>query len=279
MSSINATELEGPRTVKAKIKYVVKGEHTIFYPGDRDSSYWPGEWHEVEVTDLHSLPESQWPTVENNGFALLRHTTHMSGEDYQDEDKVVKIYYPEMCELAEQVNGAVKAIAFGHVARSDAPDARQHLQPSYAAHVDYGRKTIEEYAYNILGDEAEKWLKKRVVLMNFWRPVQTIYRSPLAICDASTVSKDDLNFAEVRGGLNDPDRPPLYGWNLSYNPDHRWSYAFEMQPEEIFAFKLYDSRDDVPQYSGHTAIDLPWADENTPPRQSMEIRTISFIEE
>ena len=267
------------RTASTQIKYVVKGEHTIFYPGDRDKSYWPGEYHDVQVFDIHSLPESERPTVAKNGFALLHHHTQMHGDDYYDEDRVQAVYYPEMCELAKQVNGAAKSIAFGHVARSDAPDARQHAQPSHAAHVDYGRKTIEEYAYNILGDEAKKWLEKRVVLMNFWRPINTVYRSPLALVDASTVSKNDLNFAEVRGGLNDPNRPPLYGWNLSYNPAHRWYYAFEMQPEEIFAFKLYDSRDDVPQYTGHTAIDLPWTDDTTPPRNSMEIRTISFIEE
>lgn len=266
-----------PRSVHTQIKYVVKGEHTIFYPGDRDKSYWPGEMHEVDVIDLHSLPQSQWPTVAKNGFALLRHDTRMT--DYQDEGQIESIYYPEMIDLAKQVNGAVKAIAFGHVARSDAPDARQHAQPSHAAHVDYGRKTIEEYAYNILGDDAAEWLKKRVVLMNFWRPIKTVHRSPLALCDASTVLKDDLNFAEVRGGLNDPNRPPLYGWNLSYNPDHVWYYASEMQPEEIFAFKLYDSRDDVPQYTGHTAIELPGTTDDTPPRQSMEIRTISFIDE
>lgn len=268
-----------PRTVHTRIKYVVKGEHTIFYPGDREKSYWPGEMHDVEVIDLHSLPPGQGPTVEKNGFTLLHHDTRMHDDDYQDEARVQEIYYPEMIELAMQVNGAVKAIAFGHVARSDAPDARQHLQPSHAAHVDYGRRTIEEYAYNILGDEAAQWLKKRVVLMNFWRPIKTVYRSPLALVDAATVDRDDLNSAEVRGGLNDPDRPPLYGWNLSWNPKHRWYYASEMQPDEIFAFKLYDSRMDVPQYTGHTAIDLPGTGPDTPPRHSMEIRTISFIEE
>ena len=265
--------------VRTRIKYVVKGEHTIFYPGDREKSYWPGEYHDVDIVDIHSLSSNQRPKVEKNGFALLDHATLMHGDDYYDEEKVQRIFYPEMCALAEQVNGAVKSIAFGHVARSDAPDARQHAQPSHAAHVDYGRKTIEEYAYNILGDKAEQWLKKRVVLMNFWRPIKTVYRSPLALCDAATVAKDDLNFAEVRGGLNDPNRPPLYGWNLSYNPRHKWYYAFEMQPEEVFAFKLYDSREDVPQYTGHTAIELPWTDDNTPPRNSMEIRTISFIDE
>lgn len=265
--------------VRTKIKYVVKGEHTIFYPGDRDKSYWPGEFHEMDVTDIHSLPENKRPTVEKNGFALLKHDTKMQPDDYYDEEKVQAIYYPEMCQLAEQVNDATKAIAFGHVARSDKPDATQHSQPSYAAHVDYGRKTIEEYAYNILGDEAKQWLEKRVVLMNFWRPIKTVHRTPLALVDAASVTREDLNFAEVRGGLNDPDRPPLYGWNLSYNPGHKWYYAFEMAPEEIFAFKLYDSDDSVPQYSGHTAIDLPWTDANTPPRHSIEIRTISFIDE
>ena len=267
------------RHVTTPIKYVIKGEHTIFYPGEREKSYWPGEYHDMAIQDIHSLPEAERPTVAKNGFALLHHDTAMQGDDYYDEATVQRVFYPEMCELAKKVNSAVKAIAFGHVARSDKSDARQHAQPSHAAHVDYGRKTIEEYAYNILGDEAADWLKKRVVLMNFWRPVKTVYRTPLAICDAATVTRDDLNFAEVRGGLNDPNRPPLYGWNLSFNPDHKWYYAFEMQPDEIFAFKLYDSDELVPQYSGHTAIDLPWTDDNTPPRQSMEIRTISFIED
>jgi len=267
------------RHVTTPIKYVIKGEHTIFYPGEREKSYWPGEYHDMAIQDIHSLPEAERPTVAKNGFALLHHDTAMQWDDYYDEATVQRVFYPEICELAKKVNSAVKAIAFGHVARSDKPDARQHAQPSHAAHVDYGRKTIEEYAYNILGDEAADWLRKRVVLMNFWRPVKTVYRTPLAICDAATVTRDDLNFAEVRGGLNDPNRPPLYGWNLSFNPDHKWYYAFEMQPDEIFAFKLYDSDESVPQYSGHTAIDLPWTDDNTPPRQSMEIRTISFIED
>ena len=115
--------------------------------------------------------------------------------------------------------------------------------------------------------------------MNFWRPIKTVYRAPLALVDAATVSKDDLNFAEVRGGLDDPNRPPLYGWNLSYNPEHRWYYASEMQPDEIFAFKLYDSIDDVPQYTGHTAIELPGTTDETPPRHSIEIRTISFVDD
>jgi hypothetical protein len=264
-----------PNQVQTSIHYVVKGESTIFYPGDRDKSYWPGEDHTVTVTDMRPLKEEL--SVAKNGFALLTHQSEVT--DYTDRNQIDNIFYPEMIELAKQVNGASKVIAFGEVARTDAPNSRQHLLPAFAAHVDYGRKTIDEYARRILGDEAEYWLKKRVVLMNFWRPVSTVYRSPLALCDASTVYAEDLNPSEVRGGLDDPDRTPLWGYNLNYSPDHRWYYTFEMQPEEIYAFKLYDSDSTRPQWTGHTAIELPDTPKDAPPRHSIEIRTISFIDE
>lgn len=269
------TTTPSPKQIQTKIHYVVKGESTVFYPGDRDKSYWPGEDHLVTVTDARPVRDQL--TVENNGFALLDHKTEMT--DYASKEQIDNIFYPEMVELAKQVNGATKAIAFGEVARTNAPDSRQHLLPAFAAHVDYGRKTIEEYTRLILGDKADYWLSKRVVLMNFWRPVTTVYRTPLALCDASTVYADDLNPSEIRGGLDDPNRAPLWGFNLNYNPEHRWYYAHEMQPEEIWAFKLYDSDESRPQWTAHTAIEVPNTPEDAPPRQSMEIRTISFIDD
>jgi hypothetical protein len=51
-----------------------------------------------------------------------------------------------------------------------------------------------------------------------------------------------------------------------------------MQPEELFAFKLYDSDSIHPRWTGHTAINDPESPHDSPPRQSMEIRTISFID-
>ncbi len=98
-------------------------------------------------------------------------------------------------------------------------------------------RPLTNTAYNILGDKARGPVAEKTRHPDeFWRPIKTVHRSPLALVDAATVKKEDLNFAEVRGGLNDPNRPPLYGWNLSYNPDHQWYYATEMQPYETFAF-------------------------------------------
>lgn len=265
---------EAPRRIRTTIRYVVKGEAAIFYPGDRDRSYWPADDHEMTVTDARTMRDQL--DVAHNGFTLLTHRTAVT--DFFDARQVQEIFAPEAIELACRINGASRAIAFGPVARSDDPDSAHGRLPAFGAHVDYGRRTIEDFARAALGAEADHWLRKRVVLMNFWRPITPVLRSPLALCDASTVVASDLHPSEVRGGLMDPDRPPLYGFNLSYNPAHRWYYVPRMQPDEVFAFKLYDSDPERPQWTGHTAIVDPDTPPDAPPRQSMEIRTISFID-
>lgn len=273
-ASPSSSTRANPYRIRATIRYVVKGESAVFYPADREKSYWPPDDHEMTITDARPFRDEL--SVTRNGFAVLRHRTEV--KDFFDPEHVDAVLAPEVIELAKKLNGAAKAIAFGPVARTDDPASRQGRLPSFGAHVDYGRRTIEDITRDLLGTEADHWLAKRVVLMNFWRPIAPVYSSPLALCDASTVAADDLYPSEVRGGLMDANRPPLFGFNLAYNPAHRWYYLPRMQPDELFAFKLYDSVEGVPQWTGHTAINDPDTPPDAPARQSMEIRTISFID-
>jgi hypothetical protein len=262
------------KQIRTEIRYVVKGERSIFYPADREKSVWPAEEHIMTLTDMRPL--QQQLSIDRNGFTLLNHVTAV--QDFFDPAQVERVFYPEIIQLAKQLNGAAHAVAFGPVPRSDDPAFKQGRLPAFGAHVDYGRRTIEEMARPLLGEQADYWFSKRVVLMNFWRPITTVHRTPLALCDASTVLPTDLNDSEIRGGLDDPDRAPLFGFNLSYNPDHRWYYVPQMRPDEMFAFKLYDSDPARPQWTGHTAFNDPEAPADAPPRMSMELRTVSFIE-
>ncbi|HEY0964161.1 MAG TPA: CmcJ/NvfI family oxidoreductase [Pseudomonadales bacterium] len=266
---------EHPKQTRATIRYVVKGEKSIFYPADRDKSYWPADDHEMTLTDMR--PFQNELTIARNGFALLNHTTRV--KNFFDPDEIQRVFAPEMIELAKTLNGAVHAIAFGPIPRSDDPKISQSRAPAFGAHVDYGRETVIEQVRLVMGaKEAERWISRRMVLMNFWRPITVVHRTPLALCDASTVSREDLHDSEIRGGLDDPNRPPLFGFNLSYNPNHRWYYVPKMRPDEVFAFKLYDSDPSRPQWTGHTAFNDPDTADDAPPRQSMEIRTVSFID-
>lgn len=264
---------EPPRTIRASIRYVVKGEKAVFYPADRARSYWPPEDHDMTITDAR--PVRAELTIDRNGFAIVDHQTAVT--DFFDSAQVEGTYADEIVALAKRLNGAQHAFAFGAVARTDDPNSKQGRLPSFGAHVDYGRRTIEDITRETLGVEAEKWLARRVVLMNFWRPIAPVFSSPLALCDASTVEPYDLHDSEVRGGLMDANRPPLFGYNLSFNPAHRWYYMPRMQPREMYAFKLYDSDASRPQWTGHTAIVDPDTPAGAPARQSIEIRTISFI--
>jgi hypothetical protein len=271
---MNAQPMAAPRQITTTIRYVVRGETARFYPADRERSYWPADDHQVTLTDMRPLQREL--TVARNGFTLLNHVTAL--RNFFDPAEVERVFFPEIIAEAKRINGALHAVAFGPVPRSDDPNSKQGRLPAFGAHVDYGRRTIEEMVRPLLGDKADYWFSKRVVLMNFWRPITTVYRTPLALCDASTVAPADMHPSEIYGGLDDPNRAPLYGFNLSYNPAHRWYFVHHMRPDEMLAFKLYDSDASQPQWTGHTAFTDPDTAADAPPRQSMELRTVSFIE-
>ncbi len=260
--------------IEAPIRYVVAGEKSIFYPADRERSHWPAEEHRVAIADMR--PRAADLALERNGFVLLREPSAVT--DFHDQAQVRTIYYSEIEALARRLLGSEKVLVFGEVVCSDSKATRDGRLPAYGAHVDYGERTVRQLTQDMLGKEAaEHWLRRRFILMNLWRPIRTVYRTPLALCDASTVLECDLNDSEVRGGLDDPHRAPLYGFNLSYSPRHRWYYAPRMEPDEILAFKLFDSDRTRVQWTGHTAFDDPTAPADAPPRESVEIRTISFM--
>jgi hypothetical protein len=206
----------------------------------------------------------------------MREPTQM--RNFYDADEVKRVYYPEVIDLVTRLNGAAKVIAFGEIARSDGVQTGDGRRPAYGAHVDYGEATVRRFAEEFLGKaEAARWLSMRFVLMNLWRPITPVHRAPLALCDASSVAREDLNDSEIRGGLNDPNRPSMWGFNLSHNPRHRWYYVPRMQPDEVLVFKLFDSDSSRVQWTGHTAFDDPSSSPDAPARESIEIRTISFI--
>lgn len=263
-----------PSAIEATIRYVVPGEKAVFYPGDRSRSYWPGEDHRVAIRDMREHAAAL--DLERNGFVLVKQRTAVS--NFYDPEQVRRVYYAEVTQLVQRLNGAEKVIAFGEMVRSDGPDTRDGNKPAYGAHVDYGEVTVRHFAEEVLGPgEAARWLERRFVLINLWRPIRPIHRAPLALCDASSVEESDLNPSEVRGGLGDPNRRSLYGFNLSYNPKHRWYYVPRMQPDEVLVFKLFDSDRSRVQWTGHTAFDDPATPADAPPRESIEIRTISFM--
>jgi hypothetical protein len=252
----------------------VAGESAVFYPGQRELSYWPVEDHPVTIHDARAVADRL--SLDASGFVLLNRPTRAS--DLADPERRKAEYYPEVEALVKELTGARRVLLFGDIARTDAAGTPDGLLPARGAHVDYQDRTVRWWTEQLVGPaEAAELLKRRYMLMNLWRPMATVEKSPLAVCDASTVEAGDLNPSEVRGGLHNPDMASMFGWNLAYSPRHRWYYVPRMRPDEVLAFKLFDSDGARLQWTGHTAFDDPTSPPDAAPRRSLEIRSSSFF--
>lgn len=258
--------------VSATMKYVVRGEKSTFYAGDRDRSYWPGEDHQVTIHDLR--PYAEELALERNGFVLLDQPSGIA--DYTDKPQL-DAYCRDTEAMVQRLTGADKVVSFGPIIRTNATGTHGHNQPAFGAHVDYGAKTVADYTHDLLpADEAEERLAKRHMLINVWRPITMVESAPFAVCDARTVKREDLFDSEIIGGLGGVDRS-LWGFNLAYTPDHKWYWVPHMQPSEVLAFKLFDSEEDAVQFTAHSAFQDPNTPADAEPRQSIELRTIAYL--
>lgn len=287
--------------VEADFAYIDKSfGPTILYEYKREANTHHYDPHRVRV---HDARRERDLSIARNGFTLIRRQTAVT--DFRDAEQVKRLYYPEIERVVRELTGATKVLVFGDALRSDDP-AKPTLVPpkgmgaerdltsfgdskhadeaapmqlhEVAAnpHIDFNEKTVRRFAAGMLGDEAEKYADKRVQLINLWRGVHTVERKPLAVCDASTVTEDDLVLGLI--GIR-PEDPAdfLEGFNVGYSPAHRWYYYPRMTPDELLVFKLCDSDKARPQLTAHSAFDDPTSAPDARPRLSLEVRTISFF--
>ncbi|MCL6250274.1 hypothetical protein M3P36_04315 [Altererythrobacter sp. KTW20L] len=261
------------RDITATMKYVQRGEKATFYAGDRERSYWPGEEHHVTIHDMR--PQLGDLALERNGFAVAEGSSGIA--DYTDPDQLAR-YCRDTEELVGRMTGARKVISFGPILRTSSAGTHGHNQPAFGAHVDYGARTVADFSRKILGDEeAAPLLAGRHMLVNVWRPIAPVESTPLALCDARSVRREDLFDSEIVGGLGGLDFS-LWGFNLAWTPDHKWYWLPQMQPDEAMVFKLFDSDSDAVQFTAHSAFEDPTAAADAAPRESVELRTIAFLD-
>ena len=259
--------------VETTMKYVVRGEKATFHPGEREKSYWPVDERRVTIHDIR--PEIGKLSFERNGFVVVDEPTDVT--EFTNPDELAR-YRRQTEALVQRLTGADKVVSFGPMIRTNASGAHGHNQPAHGAHVDYGARTVADFTRDLLpAEEAERRLAGRHMLINVWRPIVMVESAPLAVCDASTVKREDLFDSEVVGGLGSFNTRSLWGFNLAWNPAHRWYWVPHMQPGEALAFKLFDSDPEAIQFTAHSAFEDPNTPPDAAPRQSVEMRTIAYL--
>ncbi len=230
------------------------------------------ETHEIKVLDARAVNDRL--SLDREGFVLRREPT--AATDLYDEKQITEIYYPECERLIKQYTGASRVVVFDHIVRNAARMAKGNGIKGYAGrvHNDYTAWSAPQRVRDLMGDEAEELLKHHYAEINLWRPIRgPLLRSPLALCDATTLSEENLVGSELRY----PDRTGET-YAVTYNPAQRWYYFPKMQADEIVLIRCFDSaQQGAARFSAHGAFDDPTTPDNAPPRESIETRALVFF--
>jgi len=234
-----------------------------------------GKYQEHKVTIRDGRVIAKELSLDREGFIFVQHDTKM--RDFYDEAEIRAVYYPEIEQLVKETSGAKRVLVFDHTLRSaDSAmrEAKQISGPVRNAHNDYTEWSGPQRVRDLLPDEADELLKRRVAVVQVWRPIRhPVQREPLAIADARSIGTEEL-FPSSRVY---PDRVGEV-YHCAYNPEHRWYYFLKMQRDEAIVFKTFDSATDGrARWTAHSAFDDPTSPPDAPPRESIEMRTLAFF--
>ena len=272
-------EAAAPPAVTGKLFFTNRGPekpyaYTYKPPEGVATTNIKGEPHEVRIENLRiAAPRAN---LDVEGFQLVRHETAVA--DFWDEAQTMALGHPETAELVKAATGARRVVVFDHTLRRRLDGVADRTpgiarQPAARVHVDQTVLSGPQRVQQVMGAQAEGLLKRRAAIINVWRPIHHVARDwPLAFADARSVAPDDL----IAQDLIFPHRKgEIYG--VGYNANQRWLFAPDLGPNEAVLIKCWDSDPDVARFTPHTGFDDPTTPAGTPPRESIEFRTIAFF--
>lgn len=251
---------------------------TYFYEPDGPVERNPpgSETREVEIHD--GWPRAAALSADREGFEI--HDFPSDFEAFDDEAAVKSAYYAQVVDYVRRHTGAARVRVFDHTIRKridpdnlgiQTPVQRPAVQ---LVHSDYTEHSGPQRLRDLLPDEAEALLTRRVAFYNVWKPLRSrVEELPLAMCDATTqVPGDllpmDLKYRERTGEIH-VMRP---------NPGHRWFYFPDMEASQALLLKTYDSETDGrARFMFHSAFEHPDTRPDAVARESIEVRTMAFF--
>jgi hypothetical protein len=237
--------------------------------------------YEQRACDIRNARAIDEPfSLESQGFELRDAPSAVS--DFYDPIALADTYFEEVEELACAITGGWRAVVFDHKLRM-----REEGRPSLTfgrhgdgsapaavgrVHVDYSEASGKRRLGLTLPAVAPE---QTFVILNFWRPIlHPAHDTPLAVCDARTISTEQL----VASDIIYPKRTGEI-YLATYSAAHRWYYYPAMAPSEVLVFKHYDSRTAAQaRMTPHCAFDDPTMPPDVPLRRSIEARCLVLLD-
>jgi hypothetical protein len=276
------------RQVRAAVNYVCNppapGEDKLvfFSEAEENSTMQTLPGRKVTITDARGRVTS----LDREGFRLVSHRSAI--DDFEgielDPDRNAS-YMAELLQLLAEETGAARVMMLSGAKQRFGEAATEQLAPLVNAkparypHADNtdasSAQLIKVFSQGIADLGMEEY--SRVALYNLWRCVSPPPQdSPLAVCDARTVSpRDELPVTAVTEvlGMGEVRHETT---SYMYNPDHRWYYFPDMTRDEVIIFKSHDTDEKRARRVAHTAFDDPDCPPGAPPRASVEARILAL---
>lgn len=267
-------------TVRATMNYTVDNgippDYYFYEPDPSVKLNPPGtDPHEVDVA-------SGWPSVDSfsadrEGFALKPFPADFALFD--DDAAVRGPFYGQIIDFVKRHTGANRVVVFDHTIRKRLPaDLKQQTTVQRPAvllvHSDYTVVSGPQRVRDLLPDEADVLLSRRVAFYNVWKSLRDpVEELPLAMCDATSQAagdmlRMDLKYRERTGEI----------YVMRYSPEHRWRYFPHMTADQAVLLKTFDSETDGrARFVGHAAFEDPTTPPDAKKRESIEVRTMAFF--
>lgn len=265
-----------PGTIEGGVYYATAGNQPLFIYAHAPPTGEPEtnvEFVERTVAIRDARRSGREPRLDIEGAALLGHKSAV--RDFYDEDELHQLGYAEAADILQMLTGARQIVVFDHNLRrgANSTDPRHACahKPVFHVHTDFTAGSAPLRARMVLSPEA--MAGRRVVELNLWRPItEPVIDNVLALCDASSVTPDDLLPTTLRYPERDGE---IY--YLKFNDAHRWWYASEMRRDEVWVFKNYDSAaDGRARFTPHTAFQT--RSSALPTRESVEFRAFALFD-
>ena len=266
--------------VRATLNYSVDNgtppDYYFYEPDEPVKLNPPGtDPREVEIHD--GWPEVDRISLDREGFALRPFPARF--DLFDDDAEVRRSFYPQIIDFVKLHTGAKRVQVFDHTIRKRLPaDLKVQTTVQRPAvllvHSDYTVASGPQRVRDVLPDEAEALLQRRVAFFNVWKPLyRRVEELPLAMCDATTHAPEDmlrmeLKYRERTGEI----------YVMRHSPAHRWVYFPQMDATQALLLKTYDSATDGrARFMGHSAFEHPDTAPDAPRRESIEVRTMAFF--
>ena len=275
------------------------------------------EKKKMQVMNARNLIGSKEISIDKNGFEMIPCNIHHLNLDFFNNKEVLDKYYIHCADFIKDRTGAKNVYAFDHNIRSASgkktkkmiKGGQQVQGPAHIVHGDYTLTSAPERlrqlakpagkndtlrlilgkSNSLLSQDCvnETLSNGRFAIINLWRNIveHPVEINPLALCDASTVSPDDLVVFEIhytdRIGEN---------YFAKHNKNHEWYYFNKITKDEALLIKQWDSHGSIAKSNGklsdnesidnpctfsfHSAFEDPSTREDAPDRWSMEVRCI-----